>query len=96
MPGCVRLLIYDDIAKQLTYASGKSIRSPPLMMNLNGTDTTAVLEPTSLTMIVSGLGVVALLARRRRKARAGSSAFLSSVAGHPARSAKACGCFAGS
>ena len=46
----------------------------PLMMNLNGTYTTAVPEPASLTMIVSGLGVVALLARRRRKARAGSSA----------------------
>jgi hypothetical protein len=40
----------------------------------NGTYTAAVPEPASLTMIVSGLGVVALLARRRRKARAGSSA----------------------
>jgi PEP-CTERM motif-containing protein len=58
----------------LFYALGKYTPSAPLMMNLNGTYATAVPEPASLTLIVSGLGVVALLARRRRKARAGSSA----------------------
>ncbi len=58
----------------LFFANGSYMSSAPLLMNLNGTYTAAVPEPASLTMTAIGLGVVALLARRRRKARAGSSA----------------------